>query len=68
MTNEKFEAKISELEKEILELKNKVANMQAVLDELTRPPDLYLRELARECAGGNWQALKEHNRSRKNTL
>lgn len=50
------------LKKEIVELKNRQAWMQSILDEIVKPTNLYIKELARECSRGNWQALRDHNK------
>jgi len=50
------------IKKELKELKDNQAYMQIILDELTKPPEIYIRDLARECARGNWEALKAYRR------
>lgn len=52
------------LKKEIKELKDRLISLQLEVAEWTQPPNLYLRNLAREVASGNIQALKEHNKRR----
>ena len=50
------------IKKELKELKDNQAYMQSLLDEVIKPPNIYIRDLARECARGNWGALKAHNK------
>lgn len=56
--------RLTVLEKELAKVKKELAEYRAFADEVSRPSDLYLRELAREVASGNRQALKDHNKRR----
>ena len=56
--------RLAVVEKELAKVKKELAKYRAFADEVTRPTDLYLRELAREVSSGNRQALKDHNKRR----
>ncbi len=59
---------LESLQSQIDDLRKKSDRLEAILEHVTEPPNLYIKNLARETAAGNFDALKEHNRRRKKEL